>query len=102
MCCARRLEGSIGGKRANPHSRHPKYDSSVDRVSIETELRRLVDDYRTTCLWFLREDYYPETPRERERVLRLIAEHGDLHAFRRVAQLRSWLSPDSSRTSVAS
>jgi hypothetical protein len=25
------------------------------------ELRRLVDEYRSRCLWFLREDYYPAT-----------------------------------------
>lgn len=74
----------------------------MDRAFLETELRRLVDDYRATCLWFLREDYYPETTRERERILGLIARHGDVQAFRRVAQLRTWLSPDSSRTSAAS
>ena len=25
------------------------------------ELRGLVDEYRSRCLWFLREDYYPAT-----------------------------------------
>jgi len=74
----------------------------VDTVSVEAELRRLIDEYRVTCLWFLREDYYPETPPDRERVLTLIAQHGDIEAFRRVAQLRTWLSQLSSRTSAAS
>jgi hypothetical protein len=78
------------------------YDSRMDRASVETELRRLVDDYRATCLWFLREDYYPETPREQERILALIAQHGDLPAFRRVARLRTWLLPDSSSKSAVS
>lgn len=50
-------------------------------------VRRLVDDYRTRCLWFLRRDYYPQTDAARERVLRLIARHGDLDAFRRVADV---------------
>ena len=51
-------------------------------VPPEADLRRLVDEYRSRCLRFLREDYYPSTPSERERVLDLIATHGDLHAFR--------------------
>jgi hypothetical protein len=81
---------------------HISYDSGVDPASIETELRRLVDEYRVRCLWFLREDYYPQTPAERERVLALIAQHGDQQAFHRVATLRTWLSRRSSETSVAS
>jgi hypothetical protein len=74
----------------------------MERASIETELRRLIDEYRTICLWFLREDYYPETPRERERILALIAQHGDHRAFQRVADLRQWLSQHSSGTSAVS
>lgn len=67
----------------------------------ENPIRRLVDDYRTRCLWFLREDYYPTTAAECERVLRLIERYGDLRAFRRVAGLRKWLSHRSSETSAA-
>ena len=62
---------------------------------------RLVDDYRLRCLWFLRDAYYPTTVAERERVLRLIERHGDLPAFRRVAEVRKWLSRRSSGTSAA-
>ena len=65
-------------------------------------LNRLVDDYRVECLWFLRENYYPETPQERERVLASIARYGDQRAFRRVAEVRTWLSRASSGTSVGS
>jgi hypothetical protein len=50
---------------------------------IEAARRRLIDDYRSRCLWFLRPDYYPSSPAERERVLSLIAQHGDQEAFRR-------------------
>lgn len=74
----------------------------MERAAFESELRRLVDDYRTRCLWFLREGYYPETPRERERVLALIAQHGDRRAFQRVAEVRTWLSRRSSETSAGS
>jgi hypothetical protein len=72
-----------------------------DRDAHE-EFRRLVDDYRSRCLWFLREDYYPDTARMRLRVLQLIEQYGDLEALRRVAKLRAWLSHDSNGTSVAS
>jgi hypothetical protein len=63
---------------------------------------RFVDEYRARCLWFLRPDYYPETPSEHAEVLRLIERHGDRHAFRQVARFRQWLSPSSSETSAVS
>jgi hypothetical protein len=66
------------------------------------ELRRLVDEYRTRCLWFLREDYYPATRDEVLTVLRHIERHGDHEGFRRAAALRRWLSPISSATSAGS
>ena len=74
----------------------------MEGASPEAELCRLVDDYRAQCLWFLREGYYPETPQERERVLALIAQHGDQRAFRRVAEVRTWLLRPSSGTSAGS
>ncbi len=51
----------------------------------------LVDEYRTRCLWFLREDYYPQTPADALRVLEYIERHGDVEAFRKAATLRQWL-----------
>ena len=72
----------------------------MEALASEDSIRRLVDDYRTRCLWFLREDYYPTTVAECERVLRLIEQHGDLRALRRVADLRTWLSRRSSETSA--
>lgn len=71
-------------------------------LQAEAEMRRLVNDYRARCLWFLREDYYPTTVAEWDRVLRAIERYGDLQAFRRVADMRAWLSRRSSGTSVAS
>ena len=61
----------------------------MELQSPRDALRQLVDDYRVRCLWFLREDYYPETEAERERVLSVIAQHGDLEAFRGVAEVRA-------------
>ena len=72
------------------------------RPSIEAELRSLVDDYRTRCLWFLRPDFYPETREEMLRVLRQIEKNADREGFIRAARLRQWLSPASSEPSAAS
>ena len=74
----------------------------MDPVPPDEPVRRLVDDYRVQCLWFLQADYYPATAAERERVLRLIERHGDVTALRRVAEVRTWLSRRSSGTSAAS
>ncbi len=65
-------------------------------------LDRLVDEYRSRCLWFLRADFYPRTPAEILRVLRQIEAHGDVRAFQRAADIRRWLSPSSSESSAAS
>lgn len=70
--------------------------------SLDAAFRELVERYRVQCLWFLRADYYPSTPAEKEEVLRHIERHGDLEAFRRVAEMRAWLSQHSSSTSAAS
>jgi hypothetical protein len=64
-------------------------------------IRELVDRYRAQCLWFLRADYYPQTPDDVDRVLHLIEQYGDVDALRRIAAVRQWLSPRSSATSAA-
>ena len=74
--------------------------ATEDMRAMADELNRLVDEYRVRCLWFLRSDYYPTTTDERLRVLDSIERHGDVEAFRRVARMRRWLSPDSSGKSA--
>jgi hypothetical protein len=69
---------------------------------VLADVRMLVDRYRTRCLWFLAEDYYPETKAEVLRVLHYIERHGDREAFQAAAQIRRWLSPTFSDTSAAS
>ena len=64
------------------------------------EVCALVEKYRATCLWFLRSDYYPQNPEEACRVLEQIERHGDLAAFRQAAELRQWLSRNSSAPSA--
>ena len=74
----------------------------MQRDAAIEALRALVDRYRARCLWFLREDYYPATPDEIERVLRWITTYGDTTALQEAARVRQWLSPHSSETSDAS
>jgi len=69
---------------------------------VQVELERLVQDYRSRCLWSLRPDFLPRTLGEAHEVLRQIEAHGDLEAFRRVARIKPWLSPPSSATSAGS
>jgi hypothetical protein len=61
----------------------------------------LVDEYRTRCLWFLRADYYPQTPGDACRILEYIERHGDVAAFRKAATLKKWLLQNSSAPSAA-
>lgn len=61
-----------------------------------------MDEYRTRCLWFLREDFYPETRDAALRVLRHIERHGDREGFIRAATMRRRLSETSDQASAAS
>jgi hypothetical protein len=74
----------------------------IDEKAAAEAVHRLVDEYRTRCLWFLRPDYYPSSLPERLRVLGYIERHGDREAFRRAATLKRWLLPDSSAPSAGS
>jgi hypothetical protein len=69
--------------------------------TVMQDVNALVDEYRTRCLWFLREDYYPQTTSDACRVLEHIERHGDMTAFRKAATLRQWLLQNSSALSAA-
>jgi hypothetical protein len=69
---------------------------------IANAVRALVDEYRDQCLWFLRADYYPETPEEILRALDYIERHGDRRGYQRAAEVRRWLSRRSSGSSAGS
>ena len=71
-------------------------------TAADTAIDRLVDEFRSRCLWFLRADYYPTTRAGRLRVLAYIERHGDVQAHRRAAALREWLSRPSSEASASS
>jgi len=65
-------------------------------------LRRLVDEYRSRCLWFLGPEYYPATTDEALRVLESIQRHGDLDAFKQAGELKRWVLVPSSGLSAGS
>lgn len=65
--------------------------AGTDDKGLAEEVRRLVDEYRVGCLWFLRADYYPSGLEDQLRVLEYIERHGDREAFRRAATLKRWL-----------
>ncbi len=69
---------------------------------IEEEIDRLVDEHRSSCLWYLRPDFYPEDDVQRDRVLERIQRSGDRTAFQKAAKLRRWLSLRSSARSAVS
>jgi hypothetical protein len=64
-------------------------------------VRELTDRYRSRCLWFLRDDYYPATAGQVLRVLDQIERHGNRAAFLEAAEIRKCLSPNSSEPSAA-
>jgi hypothetical protein len=63
--------------------------------TIEEDLRDSVDECRSQCLWYLREDCYPQTRGEMLRVLDRIQRHGNLESFRKAGKIKQWLLQDS-------
>lgn len=57
----------------------------------EIAINRLVEEYRTRCLWFAPKDYLPRTNDERLLALDKIQRHGDRSGFVRARELRAWL-----------
>ena len=72
-----------------------------EEETVMQNVNALVDEYRTRCLWFLREDYYPRTPADALRVLEYIERNGDVPAFQKAATLRQWLLQNTSVPSAA-
>lgn len=66
------------------------------------EFLRLLREQRARCLWFLREEYVPETPEEIERVLGYLQRNGDRETYLAARRVSQWLSQDSSASSASS
>jgi hypothetical protein len=67
---------------------------------IRKQLIPLVNRYRERCLWFLKEDYVPNTPGEASIVLDFIERYGDREAFTETRRLKKWLSLNFRETSA--
>jgi hypothetical protein len=67
-----------------------------DAEQVREEIRRLVRENRTRCLWFAPREYMPETDAARLRALEHIERHGDRATFVRAGELRDWLLRTSS------
>lgn len=74
-------------------------DGAPEIEQVLEQVRVLAERERPRCLWFLREDAAITDGASAIEVLRQIAKHGDLAAFRRAEQLKAWLSRHSSATS---
>ncbi|MEW6749888.1 MAG: hypothetical protein AB1505_02805 [Candidatus Latescibacterota bacterium] len=72
----------------------------LEASDLRREVNALVDQYRTRCLWFLREDHYLADHEDLLRILGYIKRYGDLEAFRRASRLGEWLSHHSSAQSA--
>ena len=73
----------------------------ASREQMSAAIDALVDEQRSRCPWFLRADWYPRSFAERKRALAEIRKSGDHAAFRRAAELSSWLSRACSAESAA-
>jgi hypothetical protein len=78
------------------------HDPTPSREDVAREVDELVDECRTTCLWYQRPDYHPRTDLERLQVLDAIQKHADARTFQRAARLKEWLSLRSSDVSADS
>ena len=69
---------------------------------IARQVDELVDECRSTCLWYQRRDYYPRTRADRLRILSAIQRHANREVFIRAGRLKECLSQSSSDASADS
>ena len=64
-------------------------------IAESPEYRSVVEDCRASCLWHMGDALHPRSAGQVEQVLSAIERYGNLDGFRRVGEIRKWLSPDS-------
>ncbi len=74
---------------------------TFQEIAATPEYRSLAEDYRATCLWSMGDALHPRSERQLEQVLEAIERNGDLAGYRRVGEIRKWLSQNSRRKSCA-
>ena len=68
-------------------------------ADFQIELKKLIDEYRNQCLWFLDEHFYPTEKSRQLRTLAYIEHYGDRRAFQKARQLKEWLLQNSKEIS---
>jgi hypothetical protein len=71
----------------------------MNAETIMAEVQELVSRSRAACLWFLKEDIFPETPSQALSILESIARHGDRETYVQARRLKEWLLLHSSEKS---
>jgi hypothetical protein len=74
---------------------------TVMQGEIKSQLLKLIGAYRSRCLWFLAEDFVPETREQAIRALEYIERYGDREGFVQARRIKQWLSPSISEESVS-
>ena len=74
-------------------------DSDADLPTVLREVSRLASRNQTTCLWFLRESFVPDTEELALRALDAIQRHGDRESYIQARRLKEWLLQRSSEKS---
>ena len=67
---------------------------SVEEIARTEEYRSIIEDYRGMCFWSFGDVSHPRTEAQLEMIFNAIDSYGDLKAYKRVGELRKWLSPD--------
>lgn len=63
----------------------------MQAADLIRQFDNFVEQHRTTCLWYLRKDYLPQTDEERLAVLSAIQKHAGLASFRQAGEFKKWL-----------
>ena len=64
---------------------------SLDSILLSSELKSVVEDYRSMCFWNMAEDFMPKTREQVLIALDILERYGTLDAYRRAGVIRSWL-----------
>jgi hypothetical protein len=63
----------------------------MNKSDISKELHLLTEQYRNTCLWFLRDDFFPKTNKEALLVVNAVKRYGDGDGYKRARKIEAWL-----------
>ena len=77
----------------------PTSDAELTKQAIG-EVRNLVEHYRTTCFWFMNEQWLPDSVAAARRAVILLQRYGDREAYLSASAWKPWLSHPSSKISA--